>query len=138
MHTIYKKNVGYRGISLVGVIVAAALMILVFGGLFSAFVTLTDMIARQKGEAGAVALLNERMEYVRSLPYTTVGTVGGIVSGPLPQNSTTTLNGITYAERIFVNYIADSRNIFIFNLPIFEYDKINYKYYSIRIQNNNK
>jgi len=107
MHTIYKKNVGYRGISLVGVIVAAALMILVFGGLFSAFVTLTDMIARQKGEAGAVALLNERMEYVRSLPYTTVGTVGGIVSGPLPQNSTTTLNGITYAERIFVNYIDD-------------------------------
>jgi len=96
-----------RGLTLVGVIVAAALMVLIFGGLFSAFVTLTDMISRQKGEAGAVALLNERIEYIRSLPYNTVGTIGGIVSGPLPQNSTTTLNGITYVERIFINYIDD-------------------------------
>ncbi len=95
------------GLTLVGVIVAAALMVLIFGGLFSAFVTLTDMISRQKGEAGAVALLNERIEYIRSLPYNTVGTVGGIVPGPLLQNSTTTLNGITYSERVFVNYIDD-------------------------------
>ena len=107
MKLIFQNIHDNRGISLVGVIVSASLMVLIFGGLFSAFATLTDMISRQKGEAGAVALLNERIEYIRSLPYNTVGTIGGIVSGPLPQNNTVTLNGVTYNERIFVNYIDD-------------------------------
>lgn len=95
------------GLTFVGVIISAAIMLLIFGGLFSAFIAMIDVVSRQKAEAGAMALAKERLEYIRSLPYNDVGTLGGIVPGNLPQNSTTTLNSIVYNERILVLYIDD-------------------------------
>ncbi len=106
-HRYKEANHAEAGLTFVGVIVSAALMLLIFGALFSAFTSMIDIVSRQKGEAGAVALINERIEYMRSLPYNSVGTQGGIVSGNLPQNSTTTLNGIVYAERVLVTYVDD-------------------------------
>lgn len=93
--------------TLVGLLVAIAIFVVVFVGLLSAFETIISMIGRQKASSGALALANERMEYVRSLPYNTVGTIGGIVAGPIPQVSTTTLNGVTYVERVDVRYFDD-------------------------------
>jgi hypothetical protein len=48
------------------------------------------------------------MEYIRSLPYDSVGTIGGIPSGVIPQNATTTLNGILYHERVLIANIDSS------------------------------
>jgi len=91
--------------SLVEVIVAAAVLALIFGGLFQAFQTSIQLIGKSKIESGALALANERLEYIRSLPYDDVGTVGGIPDGAIPQNASTTLNGITYNERVLVEYV---------------------------------
>jgi hypothetical protein len=41
------------------------------------------------------------------LPYNSIGTDGGVPSGLIPQHSTTTLNGITYSERVLIQYIDD-------------------------------
>jgi hypothetical protein len=64
-----------------------------------------ELLGRSKAEAGALALATEQLEYVRSLPYDSVGTVGGIPNGLIPQNATTTLNGIAYNQRIVVEYV---------------------------------
>ncbi len=95
------------GLSLVSALISIAIMTVVFFALFSTLQRIIDMISRQKAEAGAVALISERMEYIRSLAYNDVGTFGGIVPGNLPQIGTTTLNGVEYTERIVVLYKDD-------------------------------
>lgn len=94
-----------RGVSFVELLVAASIMAVVFGGLIATFQLMVNLIGKSKAEAGALSLANERLEYIRSLPYNSVGTVGGIPDGPIAQNATTTLNGITYAERVLIQYV---------------------------------
>ena len=96
-----------RGFSLVELIVTAAIMSLVFGGLFQSFQLMNNIVATSKAKAGALSLMSEKMEYIRSLPYNSIGTDGGVPAGLLPQHSTTTLNNITYQERILIQYIDD-------------------------------
>lgn len=102
MQTPLHRN---KGFSLVEIIVAIAVFILVFGGIFGIVQMTLKMISSSKSTTSALALANERMEYIRSLSYNSVGTVGGIPDGPIPQNSTTTLNGIIFHERVLIEYI---------------------------------
>ncbi len=94
-----------RGMSFTEILVAAAIITLVFGGLFGFFRVAVLLIGNAKAHSGAVTLANERLEYIRALPYDSVGTINGIPSGVIPQNSTTTLNNITYSERVLIEYI---------------------------------
>ncbi|PIR84563.1 hypothetical protein COU16_03230 [Candidatus Kaiserbacteria bacterium CG10_big_fil_rev_8_21_14_0_10_47_16] len=91
--------------SFVEVIVAAAVLVLVFGGLFASFQLMTSLIGKSKVSAGALALANQQMEAIRALTYNDVGTIGGIPDGAIPETSTTTLNGITYVKRVLVAYV---------------------------------
>ena len=99
------KHTYTRGMSFVELIIAAAILTLVFGGLLGFFQTAVKLIDNSKARAGAVALANERLEYIRSLPYNDVGTISGIPPGNIPQNATTTLNGTEYSERILIEYV---------------------------------
>ena len=54
-----------------------------------------------------LSLANERMEFFRSLPYDDVGVVSGFPAGTVPQTSTSTFNGIEFAERVRIDYIDD-------------------------------
>ena len=96
---------GQRGFSFVEVIVAAALLLLVFSGLLAGIQLMLELIGKSKAEAGARSLAVSKMEYIRSLDYDSVGTVAGIPSGPIPQTSTTSLNGIEYTERVLIQYV---------------------------------
>lgn len=91
--------------TLVELLVAIGLVTLIFGGLIGSFQFMMTLVGSSKAHAGALALANERMEYIRSLAYDDVGTVGGIPDGPIPQNSTTTLNGVAYNERVLISYV---------------------------------
>jgi hypothetical protein len=93
--------------SLIDVIVGTAIMLVVFLSIFGAFKLSIDLIYSTKAKVGAVALVADRLEYIRSLPYASVGTVGGIPSGNLPQVATSTLNGITYVMSTLVQYVDD-------------------------------
>lgn len=93
-----------RGISLIEVVVGVSIMTVVFLGIFGAFKLSIDLVFSTKTKIGAVALLTERMEYIRSLPYTSVGTVGGIPAGPVLQLEQVTLNGTVYTLRTFIQY----------------------------------
>jgi prepilin-type N-terminal cleavage/methylation domain-containing protein len=98
----YGKN---RGFSFVEMLITSAIVALVFGGLMTSVHFALKLINNSRASAGALALANERIEYIRSLPYASVGTVGGIPDGLIPQSATTSLNGITYEERILIQYV---------------------------------
>jgi hypothetical protein len=93
--------------TLIDVIVGTAIMLVVFLSIFGAFKLSIDLVYSTKAKTGAVALVADRLEYIRSLPYDSVGTAGGIPSGALPQVATSTLNGITYVMSTLVQYEDD-------------------------------
>ncbi|MDO8576707.1 MAG: carboxypeptidase regulatory-like domain-containing protein [bacterium] len=97
-----------RGVTLIDTVVGTSLMLVVFLGIFAAFQLSVDVVLNNKARAGATALANERMEYIRSLTYSQVGTIGGIPAGIIPQTETITLNGIPYTRRTFIQYADDS------------------------------
>lgn len=96
-----------QGITLVELLVVIAILGLIFGGLFGSFQLMFKVVANSKAEAGALALANERLEYIRLFDYYDLGTVGGIPAGTVPQYSTTTLNDVTYNERVLIQYVDD-------------------------------
>ncbi len=98
------QELNMRGMTFVDVIVGVAIMLIVFLGIFGAFQVAIELVLTTKAKAGGVALVTEQLEYVRGLPYDSVGTVGGIPSGPIEQLSQETINGILYTVRTLVLY----------------------------------
>jgi len=97
-----RKN--QKGASLLDTVFGTALLLLVFVGLYGAFQLTLELVQSSKSKTGALAIANERMEFIRSLPYDDIGTVGGIPQGALLEEESKTLNGIEYTQRTFVQY----------------------------------
>jgi len=104
------RNSHERGVTLLDTVVGTALMLLIFLGIYAAFQLSVDVVSTNKARAGAIALVDERMEYLRSLPYGSLGTVGGIPPGSIVQNENVTLNGISYNRRTLIEYYDDSKD----------------------------
>ena len=93
--------------SLIDTIVASALMLVVFVGITSAFRLSVEVVTNNKARAGAIALANERMEYIRSLAYSSVGTAGGVPTGSIAQSETVTMGNVPYTRRTTIFYVDD-------------------------------
>ena len=96
-----------RGATLIDTVVGTALVLLIFMALVGLMHSSLLVASLAKAKAGATAVGDNQMEYIRSLPYDSVGTVGGIPAGAVAQNSTTTQNNIPYGVRTFVEYVDD-------------------------------
>lgn len=96
-----------KGLTLVEMLIAVAVFVTIFTGLFSIVLYTSKLVLNSSMKLAALSLANERMEYFRSLPYDSVGTIAGIPAGSIPQNSTTTLNGAVFYERVLVEYVDD-------------------------------
>ncbi len=103
--SIKKSKLGF---SLIEVVVVIGISVLILVGLFASFEYSLKLIAQSRAKMTALTVVNDQMEYIRSLSYDVVGTVAGIPAGFLPQLSTTTLNGIDFTKRILVEYIDDA------------------------------
>ena len=87
-----------------------ALMSLVFWSLFGVFRLSIEIVLNSKAKIGALALANERIEFIRSLSYNDVGTLGGIPSGNILQNEPVKLNQTNYNRRTFIQYMDDPQD----------------------------
>lgn len=96
------------GFGLVDVIVGVALMLVIFLALFGVLRASLMLSTLAKAKAYAVELASTQMEYLRGLSYDSLGTVGGIPAGTVPQTAMTTIDGVSYAVRTFIIYKDDS------------------------------
>lgn len=96
-----------KGISVIEVIVVAAIVVIFFSGLFASFYYTISLIQDSKARQTALSVAHNHMEYIRSLSYNAVGTVAGIPAGNIPQVATTTLNGIEFTIRTLIEYVDD-------------------------------
>ena len=114
VHTNARYNIcmhsSQRGVTLLDTLVGTSLMLVVFMGISAAFRLSVDVITTNKARAGGIALANERIEYLRSLPYTQLGTSGGVPAGALAQTESITLNGVPYTRRTLIQYADDPRD----------------------------
>ncbi|MFC1801943.1 carboxypeptidase-like regulatory domain-containing protein [Patescibacteria group bacterium] len=94
-----------KGFSLMDIVVGVSVIALAFWGVFGVFQFSVKLIANNKAKIGAMALANEKMEFIRSLAYDDVGTISGIPSGDLEQEESVSLNGIDYIVATLVQYV---------------------------------
>lgn len=106
-HTFMRSFHSSRGVSLVDVLVGSALVLIIFLGIFGVIRASLAVSSLAKLKNTATAIATTRMEYIRSLQYDAVGTVGGIPSGAVPQYATTTLEGVDYVTRVYIEYADD-------------------------------
>jgi hypothetical protein len=96
-----------RGMTFMDVIVGTALVLLIFTALVGLLRSSLKVAYIAKTRSVATAIAESQMEYVRSLSYDSVGTVGGIPPGVIPQNATTTEDGLSFAVHTFIEYVDD-------------------------------
>lgn len=99
-----------RGMSLIDVLVGTSLMLIIFLSLTTLLRSALIVAAVAKAKTAATAVAESQLEYIRSLSYDSVGTVGGIPPGPIPQYATTTSNGISFVTRTYVEYADDPKD----------------------------
>ncbi|MDO8624237.1 MAG: hypothetical protein Q7R54_02675 [bacterium] len=96
-----------RGFGLLETVIGVAIITIVFLALFGLLNATILVSTLAKAKAAATALADVQMEYIRGLGYDSIGTVGGIPSGTIPETAETTLNGLVYTTDTFVSYIDD-------------------------------
>lgn len=88
-------------------LIGITLFVLVFSGIFGLVQISFKLVGQSKARITATALANQKIELAHNLPYGQVGTLGGIPAGTIPENATTTLNGIFYNVKTTVTYVDD-------------------------------
>lgn len=101
------RQIKTAGFTMIESVIVAAISVLIFGALLFSFKYSLGLVAVSRATLSAMSLANDRMEYYRSLPYNNIGTLLGIPSGTIPQTSTTTFNGISFVEKVLVEYVDD-------------------------------
>ena len=92
------------------VLVGTALVLIVFLGIFEAYQLGMKVILLSRNKITAVSIATHRLEEIRNLPYSSVGTVGAVLpyaEGVLESATTTFLNNVTYQVTTTVKYISD-------------------------------
>jgi hypothetical protein len=97
-----------RGMSFMDVIIGTALVLVIFTALVGLLRSSLQLASVAKTRSIATTIAEGQMEYVRSLSYDSVGTVGGIPAGIIPQISTTTQNSIAFPVRTYIEYVDDA------------------------------
>ena len=96
-----------RGFSLVDVVVGVALMLVLFLALFGVLRASLILSSLTKANSAAVELASTQIEYLRGLAYDSIGTVGGIPAGTVPQFATSTVDGVQYVTHTYIEYSDD-------------------------------
>src|SRR6185437_939415 len=96
-----------RGMTLIDILVGSAVTLMIFLAVYGLLRASAQVSTLASETAAATAIANSQMEYIRSLSYDSIGTVGGIPAGLIAQNATTTEDNIDYAVRTFIDYYDD-------------------------------
>lgn len=95
------------GYSLLEVLLGMAILVLFAGGLYLSYNTILLSLKTSRVLSTAAVILNERAEFIRNLPYTSIGIIGGIPAGAIAPSQTVSRNGESFDIRITVRNIDD-------------------------------
>lgn len=117
MFTCKIKN--QKGFSLIEVLMVILVIGIVFTSLHGISMIGTKLTIEAKNRLAATALVNEKMEIVRNLPYDKVGIQGSIdIPGNLPAFETVSANGRSYDVSISARYFDDEMDGTVTSSPV--------------------
>ena len=97
----------FRGQVYIEVLIAMAVMAILGLTLFRLSALSYELISFSRARIAARHLAQEKIEFIRNLPYADVGTLGGIPSGTLVQSENIERNGLSYTVKVAVTYKDD-------------------------------
>lgn len=74
-----------RGTSLIDLLISIGIIALLFGGIYLVYFSILTSIGNINVRTAASAAISSEIETIRNLPYASVGTVGGVPAGVIPQ-----------------------------------------------------
>ncbi len=89
------------------VLVASGLFLLFAIGIYGTTTLVFKIVYSSRLRILETALISERLEVVRNLPFDNVGIINGVPSGVLPYTTTTVRNGVTFVLITTVRNIDD-------------------------------
>ncbi|MEK7608212.1 MAG: carboxypeptidase-like regulatory domain-containing protein [Patescibacteria group bacterium] len=98
---------GKEGTSLIDLLIALAILALLFGGIYLVYFSILDSTSNVELRTEATAVLNQQIEIIRNLPYGEVGTVGGIPTGIILQTQLVSWGNQVFAVTTTVRNIDD-------------------------------
>lgn len=96
-----------RGFAYIDLIIAVGILTILTATLFTLVITTYQTINFTRTRTSAKHLAREKIELIRNLPFSDIGTVNGIPNGNLPQTETIVRNGQSYLVRTSVVYVDD-------------------------------
>lgn len=96
------------GFTLVEVIVSLGLFAILIVSIYGLIQQALKISNDNKLRMAAVTLADQKMERVRNMPYNQVGTLAGIVTGPIPDNETVTGSNGRFEVNTLVLYLDDT------------------------------
>jgi hypothetical protein len=101
------QNTKYKGFLLIEGLTVLFIFVLVTVTFYSVFSIGIRYIQDAKNRLGALAIANEKLEIIRNLAYDNIGTVGGTISGNIPQEQDVSENTRSYHVQTEVIYVDD-------------------------------
>jgi hypothetical protein len=96
-----------KGFTLIETLIGSALFIIIGTAVYMSYANILDIsVASQLNNIGLSVLDNE-LEVVRNIPYESVGTIGGVPAGILPQQKNIQYSGIDFILNASVRNIDD-------------------------------
>lgn len=99
------RKMDKKGFSLLEVLVATGVFLLFALGIYGGIQLVFKIVYNSRLHILETAILSEKLEGVKNLPFDQVGISGGVPTGVLPYSTSTVRNGITF------NIITTVRNI---------------------------
>lgn len=103
-----KKILNQKGFTLLEVVVASGIFLIFALGIYGGVNLTFKIVYQSRMKILETAILAERLEVARNLPYDQVGIINGVPSGLLPSSTTTVRNGQTFILVTTVRNIDDA------------------------------
>lgn len=104
---IFSRRKVSKGQSYIDLLITIAVLSILGLTIFRISALSYELISYSRARITARHLAQEKLEIIRNLPYSQIGTIGGIPSGSLPQIENTQINGISFTSRTSIIYIDD-------------------------------
>ncbi len=124
----FLKKFHIRAFTLIETVVATGILLIFFLAISLLMKQVITDIGQSRVRSVALTLAQSKLEIIRNLPYTSVGTVGGIPQGSILQTETVPINGMPFTVRTSIEYVDDAYD------GIIPTDLINTDYKRVRVQ----
>jgi hypothetical protein len=95
------------GTSLIDLIISMGIIAILFGGIYLVYFSIVTAIANINVRDAATAAIQNEIETIRNLPYASVGTIGGVPAGVIPQSQSTAVDGYIFLLATTIRNIDD-------------------------------